>query len=60
MSHDITRKKEELEKFNFDSVLPKSVAAANYSPGRQTPQQDLTDDGLGKKSRLSSRVSLTG
>ncbi|XP_022970922.1 phototropin-2-like [Cucurbita maxima] len=60
MSHDITRKKEELEKFNLDHALPKSVAAANYSPGRQTPQQDLTDDGLGKKSRLSSRVSLTG
>lgn len=60
MSHDTTRKKEDLEKFNLDYVLPKSVEAANDTPGRQTPQQDLKDDGLGKKPRLSSRVSLMG
>ncbi|XP_038902662.1 phototropin-2 isoform X2 [Benincasa hispida] len=60
MSHDTTRKKEDLEKFNLDYVLPKSVEAASATPGRQTPQQDLRDDGLGKKPRLSSRVSLVG
>ncbi|XP_022985713.1 phototropin-2-like [Cucurbita maxima] len=60
MSHDTTRKKEDLEKFNLDYVLPKSILAANATPLRQTPQQDLRDDGLGKKPRLSSRVSFTG
>ncbi|XP_023512820.1 phototropin-2-like isoform X2 [Cucurbita pepo subsp. pepo] len=60
MSHDTTRKKEDLEKFNLDYVLPKSILAANATPVRQTPQQDLRDDGLGKKPRLSSRVSFTG
>lgn len=60
ISHDTTRKKEDLEKFNLDYVLPKSVEAATNTPGRQTPLQDLKDDGLGKKPRLSSRVSLMG
>lgn len=60
VSHDTTRKKEELEKFNLDNVPPKAVEAANDTPGRQTPQQELIDDGLGKKPRLSSRVSLMG
>ncbi|XP_022944466.1 phototropin-2-like [Cucurbita moschata] len=60
MSHDTTRKKEDLEKFNLDYVLPKSILAANATPLRQTPQQNLRDDGLGKKPKLSSRVSFTG
>ncbi|XP_022140478.1 phototropin-2 isoform X2 [Momordica charantia] len=60
VSHDSTRNKEYLEKFNLDHILPKSVEAANDTPGRQTPQQDPRDDGLGKKPRLSSRVSLMG
>ncbi|TYK01061.1 phototropin-2 [Cucumis melo var. makuwa] len=60
ISHDTTRKKEDLEKFNLDYVHPKSVEAATNTPGRQTPLQDLKDDGLGKKPRLSSRVSLMG
>ena len=68
MSHDGTVKIEEVDKFNLDYTLPKSVELDNIStPGGQTPRvlsSNISRSGsckdAVKKSRKSSRISLLG